>query len=221
MIKKLTRNKATWNLRVVKKQLRDAYNRNSEIDLLRILKQNSFLFYELFERKYSIQPIFHEVSFGGDLKCDFAWLNDNSDGPQWVIVEVERPRLKLFTTKDEPTSHLNHAIEQVKSWRRYFNEYSTEKKRIFGAVSNFRFILIVGDKESWSKEKPTRWRIDQNKSDIEIKSSDLFFRAVRILEEKPSELRSFIEKPVSLNPSELKAYWENYGYMERWRKIIS
>lgn len=116
--------------------------------MLSVLKDNSFLFYELYSRKYGIQPVFREINFGGELRCDFAWLNDNSDGPEWVLVEVEKPKMKLFTQKNEPTSELNHAIEQVKSWERYFDENPSEKKRIFGAVARFRFILIVGDKTS-------------------------------------------------------------------------
>ncbi len=75
-----------------------------------------------------------EVSFGGKYRSDFVWLNDNSDGPEWVLVEIEKPRIKLFTKKGEPSAELNHAIEQVRSWIRYFNENPSEKSRIFGAV---------------------------------------------------------------------------------------
>ena len=151
------------------------FEENSEQKLLSVLKDNSFLFYELYSRKYGIQPVFREINFGGELRCDFAWLNDNSDGPEWVLVEVEKTKMKLFTQKNEPTSELNHAIEQVKSWERYFDENPSEKKRIFGAVARFRFILIVGDKESWETNFVSKWRIHNNKkTGIEIKTSDVF-----------------------------------------------
>lgn len=172
----------TWNAKEVKLQLKVSFENNSEIELLKILKQNSFLFYDLFSRKWGIKPIFHEVSFG-TLRCDFVWLNDNSSGPEWVLVEIEKPRLKLFKRNGEPTYEFSHAINQVKSWRRYFEEHPSLKKEIFGAVAQFRYILVAGDKSEWSKEDNSRWRIEQHKRDnIEIRSSNVFFKALNYLE---------------------------------------
>lgn len=211
----------TWNLEQVKHNLNDAFEENSEVKLLEILKNNSFLFYELFKRKWGIQPVFREIAFGNQFRCDFAWLNDNSDGPEWTLLEVEKPKMKLFTQKGEPTSELNHAIEQVKSWRRYFENYPGEKKRIFGAVSRFRYLLVGGELSEWQKENPAKWRIDHNRNEeIEIRSSDVFLRPLEILEKKAGVLWSFAEHPNTLSPSELNPYWEKYKYMDHWRKII-
>lgn len=212
----------TWDIARVFAELKTAFEENSEQKLLSVLKDNSFLFYELYSRKDGIQPVFREINFGGELRCDFAWLNDNSDGPEWVLVEVEKPKMKLFTQKNEPTSELNHAIEQVKSWERYFEEHPSEKKRIFGAVARFRFILIAGDKESWKTNFASKWRIHNNKSTkIEIRTSDVFWRGLKLLEEHPKKLWSFEEHPKTMPPSELPKYWSSYDYiMNYWRKII-
>lgn len=213
---------ATWDKASVAANLKTAFDTNSELKLLETLKDNTFLFYELYSRKRGIQPVFREVNFGGGLRCDFAWLNDNSDGPEWVLVEIEKPKLKLFKKDNEPTQQLNHALEQVKSWRRYFNENHSERRRIFGAVGRFRFILVVGDRETWSIESASKWRMDNNKeTEIEIRSSEVFMRALTILEEHPDELWSFAENPVTLPPSYLESYWKNYSYMDRWRQLIS
>lgn len=213
---------STWDIDKVVKDLTKAFDDNSELQLLATLKDNSFLFYELFSRKHGIQPVFHEISFGGGLRCDFAWLNDNSDGPEWVLVEVEKPTLEIFRKDNEPTQHLNHAIEQVKSWRRYFDEQPAEKKRIFGAVSRFRLILVAGDKSAWAGDRAAKWRIDNNKQTaIEIRSTNVFQRALTILETNPGELWSFAEYPKTLPPSDLQNFWEKYGYMDRWRQLIS
>lgn len=135
-----------FDLVKVKEQLKNARVKSSERELLQLLKENSFLFSELFSRHWGIQPIFSEVSFGNNFRCDFCWLNDNSDGPEWVLVEIEKPNVRLFNKKNEPSAELNHGIEQVKSWQRYFNFYPAEKSRIFGAVSKFRYILVIGEK---------------------------------------------------------------------------
>ncbi|MBI1769544.1 MAG: DUF4263 domain-containing protein [Bacteroidetes bacterium] len=210
-----------WDYVKVEKELAAAYSNNSEVELLKILKENSFLFYELYSRKGGIQPVFHEISFGGTYRCDFAWLNDNSNGPEWVLVEVERPQMKLFIQSDKPSKELNGALEQVKSWDRYFHENPLEKKRIFGAVSKFRFIIVAGDGETWSEEKAMKWRSFHNStSNIEIRSSDAFVRPLKILKENPEELWSFAEHPVTLPSTKLEEYWRAYGYMDDMRKIF-
>ena len=137
----------------------------------------------MFSRKYGIQPIFREVNFGAKLRCDFAWLNDNSDGPEWVLLEVEKPSMKVFNLNNEPSSELNKAIEQVKTWDRYFLENTSERRRIFGAVAKFRFILVAGDKKSWETEEAIKWRNHHNStSNIEIRTTEIFNRAIQKFE---------------------------------------
>lgn len=211
----------TWDLEKVSNQLRTAYTNNSEIELLSIIKQNSFLLHDLYSRKFGIQPAFHEISFGGDMRCDFAWLNDNSDGPEWVLLEVEKPDMDLFTKSNDPTSNLYHAIEQIASWRRYFNENSGEKRRIFGAVKNFRFIIAGGTSEKWGTPQARKWRIDyNNENNIEIRSSSVFLRPLRILSEHPETLWSFAEHPTTLSHSKLKPYLDEYKYMQGWQALL-
>jgi hypothetical protein len=214
---------ATWDIIKVADDLKKAFENNSEQQLLATLKDNSFLFYELYSRKGGIQPVFREINFGGVFRCDYAWLNDNSDGPEWVLVEVEKPKLELFKKENkEPTHQLNHAFEQIKSWRRYFNENPSEKRRIFGAVGRFRFILVAGDKRDWANIDASKWRIDNNsETKIEIRSSDIFYRALKILQEHPDELWSFAENPRTLKHTDLENYCKNYGYLDLWKQLIN
>jgi len=211
-----------WNIEEVERSLEQAYEDNSEVALLQILKNNSFLFYELYSRKFGIQPNFKEISFGGDLRCDFAWLNDNSDGPEWVLVEIEKPKMKLFKKNEEPTHELNHAIEQINSWYRYFDENPNEKKRIFGAVARFKYILVAGSTEDWSTNNALKWRKHQNStSKIEIKSTNVFFKALALYKEHEAEFWSFKDNPISKSHAELKEYWERYEYMDKFRQLYN
>lgn len=210
-----------WDFDEVEKKMKAAYDEDSERALLSILKDNSFLFYDLFSRKYGIQPIFRELSFGGVFRCDFVWLNDNSSGPEWVIVEVERPKMPLFKKDKKPTAKFQNAIEQIKSWDRYFHENPGDMRKIFGAVSNFRFILIAGTSEEWQTENGQKWRnYHHNNSNIEIRSMQTFFNSIKVAKNRPEELWSFEERPTSLSSSKLKEYWQNYGYMDTWRKVL-
>lgn len=210
-----------WNINQVEENLRIAFEENSEVKLLEVLKNNSFLFYELYSRKYGIQPNFAEVPFGPEFRCDFLWLNDNSDGPEWVLVEIEKPKMQLFTKNGDPSALLNHAIEQVKSWNRYFNENPAEKKKLFGAVSRFRFILVGGSIDDWHTEHAIKWRKFHNEEyEIEIRSSDIFFRALAYAQNHYDDLWSFQDHPISLKSTDLKKYWQDYGYMDLFRRVL-
>jgi Domain of unknown function (DUF4263) len=209
-----------WDIPKVEEDLQSAFKNNSETELLKILKDNSFLFYHLYSRKGGIQPVFREISFGAKMRCDYAWLNDNSDGPEWVLMELEKPKMRIFSANGKPSSELNNAIEQVKSWQRYFNENPLEKKRIFGAVAKFRFLLVAGDKNEWDKEDAMKWRIHHNStSNIELRTTDVFDRALLDYKKRPDDFWSFEENPVTLEFAGLEDYWKGYGYMDLMRKL--
>lgn len=211
-----------WNYKLLNKELSQILKGTSERDLLNLIHNNSFLLYDLYSRKYGIQPAFHEVSFGGKFKCDFVWLNDNSDGPEWVIVEIEQPNMRLFNKDKSPSSELCKAIEQVKSWQRYFDKYPNEKQRIFGVVGRFRFILVAGNKDEWESKEAIDWRLYNNKHyNIEIRSSDVFNRALHVLKEDPSQLWSFQENPTTLDPSKLDLYITNDEYLNKWTCFLN
>jgi len=208
-----------WDTHFVEKKLNEAFSMNSELHLLEVLKENSFLFQELVERQFSVQPIFHEVAIG-NYKCDFAWLNDRSDGPEWVLVEIEKPNLRLFKKNGEPTAKLHHACEQVHSWIRYFSEYPNEKKRIFGAVARFRYIMVCGSRQEWETDAALKWRIYNNSnSEIDIRTSEIFKDALNAYRLKPDTFWSYHNNPTTQMPSKLISYWTNYKYFDFWRRL--
>lgn len=212
----------SFNVEQVKMELDSAFEKNSEVELLKVLKNNSFLFHNLYERKFGIQPNFSEVPFGSKLRCDFCWLNDNSDGPEWVLVEIEKPNLTLFNQKGDPSAELNHAIEQVKSWKRYFCQQPAEKQRIFGAVSKFRYLLVVGRRSEWQIKDAAQWRADHNQtSNIEIHSVDVFYEAIELYKKRCENFWSFEKYPNSLPSRELDSYWSSYLYISTWRNLLS
>jgi hypothetical protein len=204
-----------------KAELESAITNNSEHQLLAVLKKYSFLFYNLYSRKFGIQPNFSEVWFGSKYRCDFCWLNDNSDGPEWVLVEIEKPDIALFRKNGDPTHELNHAIEQVRSWERYFQQNPLEKSRIFGAVSRFRLILVVGTRESWQEPAAASWRAHNNSaSTIEIRSIDTFFKSLKHYNENPKNL-SFEEHPESKRASDISTYCRDHLYLMHWKNVLT
>jgi hypothetical protein len=128
--------------------------------------------------------------------------------------------MRLFNADGQPGKELNHAIEQVRSWRRYFEENQPEKKRVFGAVSRFRYLLVAGSGEDWSTPHARKWRKDFNlHENIEIRSSDIFIRALEVIEVHRGDFWSFEENPITLNHAQLRPFWEGYEYMNVWRML--
>ena len=211
-----------WDVAKVREDIQSAFSKNSERDLLAILKDNSFLFYELVERKYTAQPIFREVSFGGKYKCDFAWLSDRSDYPKWTLVEVEKPDVKLFNKNGYPAQELQNGLEQIKSWIQYFSINTQEKRRIFGSdLVQFDYILIIGSKENWSTKKARDWRAQNSGSSgnarIQVRTTEVFERAVINLEEKPEEFFSFEENLKTYEFKKLEEYINDFEYLNWYR----
>lgn len=210
----------TFDKAAVLQELEKILSENSEQKLLALLKENSFLFSDIYSRQYGVQPNFAEVPFGTKYRCDFCWLNDNSDGPEWVLVEVEKPNITLFTSSGDPSAQLNHAIEQVRAWDRYFSTNPNEKGRIFGAVSKFRYVLIVGSKNDWEKSSASIWRSHFNASEkIEIRSMDTFFKSINRFQENPNFI-SFEMYPKSKPSSELSEYCNESAYIKHWRNVL-
>lgn len=211
-----------WNIEEVEKSLKSAFDNNSEQQLLAVLKKNSFLFYELYSRKYGICPNFAEVQLGNDYRCDFAWLNDNSDGPEWVLVEFEKPNVPLFKKDGDPTQAFSHAINQVQNWRRYFDKYPLERDRIFYCCMKFRFVLVIGTEEEWQKSGNMEWRAHNNKnSEIEIRTMDVLFRSLEHYKQNPQMFYGFEKHPISLMPSELECYTRNNEYLKKMKLLLS
>lgn len=206
----------------IRENLNDAFANESEHKLLKVLSDNPFLFYHLFKRHYQVQPIFKEVPLGNNYRCDFVWLNDNSDGPEWTIVEVEKPGIKLFKKDGDRTAAFNHALEQIEHWDYYFNENPSSKREIFGAVKSFRFILVVGTSSQWNENIAARWRYGFNKERhvYEVRSLDVFTHALDSVEQGVFIPSQFTSQKKVAPPKELFQYVRKNEYLNTFRQLL-
>lgn len=200
----------------VKQQVKDAINHNSERELLEVLKNNSFLFLDLVERRAEDTPIFREIPFG-DFRCDFLWYDCSSFGTHCVLVEVESPSSKVFTKYEpRPSAKLTKGLSQIDNWRQYLNSLSiAERQKLFGNIADFKYVLVSGTSEEWDKEAAKKWRANYNakSSDTLIRTCNVFLRAIeRYLD--PYESKYCFEKyPRTLSYTELKDYIRDCPYL--------
>lgn len=201
----------------LKRKLDSAFKNNSEQELLKVLKDNSFLFYELVERTAEETPIFHEIPFG-NYRCDFMWYDRSSYGTHCVLVEVEKPNGKVFTKyKPRPSEYLTRGVAQIKDWKIYLDGISNEeKKAIFGNIFDFKYILVAGTTEEWEKEAAQRWRADYNKSGgpCLVRSTNVFYRALeRRIKPEGASFYCFDNHPTTLSEKEWRTYVQNTEYL--------
>lgn len=60
--------------------------------------------------------VISKLPLGADHVPDFAYFWRRSGGGFLELVEIESPRLKVFTADDEFTSRFNHAVQQLADW---------------------------------------------------------------------------------------------------------
>lgn len=209
-----------WDLDAAETALTAAIADGRPEVLAPVLQENSFLFFDIYERKMGAMPIFHEISFGS-FKADFAWLDDASDGPRWFLLKLGPPDLELFDAAGHINPALVAAIEEVKVWANYFDVHPAEKKRIFGAVASFRFRLVIGSKEQWQEEKAQQWRRQHNKtSPVEIRSYQTFTRSLAEIRTASKEFYRFSQYHATSPAAKLEEFWKAYRYMDDWRKWL-
>lgn len=85
-----------------------------------------------------------EKSFGGEQFPDLILFLNNKN---YVIVELEKPSVKLYNKRGDPTQELSHAEEQVRGYLRWaVEEKEFLRKRGLKNLSgeNTRGLLIIG-----------------------------------------------------------------------------
>ena len=93
---------------------------------------------------------------GAEHVTDFIIGERHSFGFDWTAVELESPKLKMFTKKGNPTKALTHAIRQIQDWRAWLkrnHDYASRErnKKGLGLVdidSNIPGLILIGRRNS-------------------------------------------------------------------------
>lgn len=210
-----------WDAESVKKALQDTISSNDTMALKAVIKDNPFLFIELASRKDFQQPVFRDVRISPDDTIDFVWLNDNSDGPEWVLVKIAEPSMAVMEGR-YPSQSLSRAIDVALRWRNELTNKPELGKKIFGAVTRLRVIVVGGSSAAWKESRAVAWRASHNaQSPIEVRSSSVFERSLQMLRDTPGQFWGVQKNPVTRPPSELPDYLQAYGYLEFWIRLAT
>jgi len=99
--------------------------------------KNNFLLYP--NAKRIISEV--EIGIGKVYQADF--LIENSQG-EYILVEIENPKHKLFTKNNDFTKAVNHAIKQVEDWQEWIEDNLPSMQKVFQGISSPQAIVVIG-----------------------------------------------------------------------------
>ncbi|KAA3615839.1 MAG: DUF4263 domain-containing protein [Calditrichaeota bacterium] len=109
--------------------------------------------------------VISQLPLGADFRVDFAYLVVLNGGDFLHLVEIERPDLEMFTSKDEFSQEFNHAVQQIHDWAQWCSEnreylINVLQQLINGGRSRFRpyprLTLIAGRRKQLSNDRRKR-----------------------------------------------------------------
>ena len=202
-----------------KNQLLRIFQKQSKTELIDLLKQNIYLFRELFLRKHGYHPPFSGFIY--DSKAvDFIWLNDNSYGPEWVFMQVATPNIQVVDKYDgiDIEIEIEKYIEDFKSFSKSLESNNLIIHKELGAISRFRFIIIAGNEDFWETDSNALWRSNFNKNDanIEIRSQGVFIRGFQKYLDDSEGFWNHAGIDSIKEVNSMYEYLKENSYLERW-----
>jgi antiviral defense system Shedu protein SduA len=112
---------------------------------------------------------------GGEFIPDFIVGEHSSDGYDWLMVELENPRLSFFTHAGDPRAQLTHAIRQIQDWRAWLHRnqnYASRPRTELGLglidiTADVPGIILMGRRALLDSNSNARRR--QMASDLKIR----------------------------------------------------
>lgn len=89
-------------------------------------------------------------SFGGKYFPDFLVGMRDSLGPTWMLVELESPTTELLRKDGEPRRELNHAVQQIRDYRRWLrdnHDYFRRGSGCWGIEAGCTGTVVIGRRE--------------------------------------------------------------------------
>lgn len=166
----------------------------NENDIQSFLESNTKLISTPFLLNHHLHynVIITKLKISDSLISDFAYLTKSSDFWNLVLVEIEDPKKRIFTSNNEQinfTADFNHAYDQISDWKAYIDQYPEEiLKRIEPLTSGslrknpirFKYVLIYGrSEEKLGDERRTRRFALKNTEDTRVMTFDSLISAFK------------------------------------------
>lgn len=124
---------------------------------------------------------------GAEFVPDFVIGERYSGGLDWILVELQSPKEKLFLSKGRMTEHLDEGIRQILEWRRWLNANRDYARRsrdddglgLTGIDGQSEGLLLIGREVDLSEEDRRRRKQLAYDHRIKIRTYDWVIREAR------------------------------------------
>jgi ribosomal protein S18 acetylase RimI-like enzyme len=135
------------------------------------LKDNSYF---LDPSALEIKP---KVKLGTEHITDFVIVNPKSE---YVLVEIENVKSKLFTTTGNPTHQLSHALRQVQDWKQWIRDNGAYARQSLPNINEPLYWVIIGRDKDLSEEETKRLQqMNSSSFPIRIMTYDEILRKIK------------------------------------------
>ena len=178
LIRELTSKKVAAEVGVFTRLL-DSKARESKLQ--EFLASHSYFFSGLID-VYSPSPLYSKVKIGHDYEVDFAWLQFDSFGPEWHLVEMENPGSALFTKSGEPSAALSQAMQQARDWCAWIHDHAESARKRMPQINHPLCYIFLGRRKDITpanRDQLRKLRYD-SRSEMVIHTLDWFVRAGQV-----------------------------------------
>lgn len=99
--------------------------------------------------------IMSEVWLGNKYRIDLV-IQYKLDEKNLLFIELERANLNIFTKKGELRSSVNHAINQVEDWLRWWDENPNDRPKAFDSFVKPQGLVVIGRNINFNEADKTR-----------------------------------------------------------------
>lgn len=159
---------------------------NTENQIQKFLEDNTIFIPMPFLLNHHLHMncVISKFKLGNELVTDFAYLTKSSDYWEFVLIELEDAKKKIFTKEKDRIyfhSDFNHAYDQITSWKAYV---SKNRERVLHQIDKlrvplnensvrFKYVLVIGRNfEKNHSEKCREMFAEKSKDDVRVMTYD-------------------------------------------------
>lgn len=161
-----------------KRELRDALTTGGEREMQRVIERHPRLLTDRLSAGFGW--VITQRRLGSEHVTDFLIAEQLSPGFYWQAVELESPRVPMFTRKGDPSRYLTHAIRQIQDWRSWLasnQPYASRPRSEHGLgliqiSANLPGLILIGRRAETNEATNALRRQMRNDLRIEIRTYD-------------------------------------------------
>lgn len=115
-------------------------------EIHKYIDQHQFLLNPNPEEMWSEIPL----GLGTEMRMDFMFRE--SDG-EYVLVEIENPRHRLFTQDGDFRYAVNHALRQVEDWQEWIEDNISTVQKAYPGIISPRGLVVIGRSRDLSESE--------------------------------------------------------------------